>query len=247
VTLESDVARDPPTVPVQPSGTPVPESLGPISPELVLVDPVLAEQARDLLSERREPTRPRRPPREAEPDHGALQLPSARAPRRWRRTAALAALVFIAGAASGQYLVKRESSSPASLEVRPVTLSTEERERDSQAKREPEHRSAAPATRKSRRTTAATWAANVLGVTVDVSHKGVSLVWKRPSRSDHVVVVRSRNPGTKGVVVFRGRATAYRDATARSCREYQYTIVNYDRRGRRSTGVLTSVVTPGCT
>jgi hypothetical protein len=61
-----------------------------------------------------------------------------------------------------------------------------------------------------------------------------------------VVVLRTRGAGSNSVVVFRGRATRYRDASARSCSEYRYKIVNYDRRGHRSTGVLTSVVTPGC-
>jgi hypothetical protein len=96
------------------------------------------------------------------------------------------------------------------------------------------------------RATSKVWAANVLGVTADVSPRGVNIVWKRPIRSDHVVVVRKRDSAETSVVVFRGRAGGYRDATARSCSEYRYTIVNYDRRGRRSTGVLTSVVTPGC-
>jgi hypothetical protein len=61
-----------------------------------------------------------------------------------------------------------------------------------------------------------------------------------------VVVLRTRGTGPNSVVVFRGRATGYRDASARLCSEYRYKIVNYDRRGHRSTGVLTSVVTPGC-
>jgi hypothetical protein len=91
------------------------------------------------------------------------------------------------------------------------------------------------------------WAANVLGVTADVDHEGVKLAWKRPIRSDHVVVVRTRGSGTNSVVVFRGRATGYRDASAHPCSEYRYEIVNYDPRGHRSTGVLTSVVTQGCT
>jgi hypothetical protein len=100
--------------------------------------------------------------------------------------------------------------------------------------------------KRERRATPRIWAANVLGVTVGVDAKGISLVWKRPSRSDHVVVLRTRGAGSHSVVVFRGRATGYRDSSARSCSEYRYEIVNYDRRGHRSTGVFTSVVTPGC-
>jgi hypothetical protein len=48
-------------------------------------------------------------------------------------------------------------------------------------------------------------------------------------------------------VVFRGGATSFRDISPRPCTAYRYTIVNYDRRGHRSTGVPTSVVTGGCT
>jgi hypothetical protein len=80
-----------------------------------------------------------------------------------------------------------------------------------------------------------------------VTSKGVKLVWKRPRGSDHVVVLRALSSRKKGVVVFRGRATTYRDVSARPCSEYRYTIVNYDRLRRHSTGVPTSVVTQGCT
>jgi hypothetical protein len=48
------------------------------------------------------------------------------------------------------------------------------------------------------------------------------------------------------VIVYRGAAGSYRDASARACTTYRYTIVNFDLRGDRSTGVPTSVVTPGC-
>jgi hypothetical protein len=48
-------------------------------------------------------------------------------------------------------------------------------------------------------------------------------------------------------MMFRGRATRYRDRSARPCTIYRYTIVNYDRRGHRSTGVPSSVLTDGCT
>ena len=222
--MESVVAQDTPT-------RSAPERLGPISPELVLVDPVLAELARDRLPE---PPRAQSFPEPTRP----VPPPPRRGPRRLRRTVALAVAVFTAGAVAPQFLGKREPGAPESLEVRPRPVRTESTPK-------PEHRSTAPARRVRDRATSKVWAANVLGVTADVSRRGVNIVWKRPIRSDHVVVVRKRDPGETSVV-FRGRAASYRDATARSCSEYRYTIVNYDRRGRRSTGVLTSVVTPGC-
>jgi hypothetical protein len=82
----------------------------------------------------------------------------------------------------------------------------------------------------------------VLGVEATVSRDGVALAWQRPAGSARVVVLRKR--GTRSsVVVYRGRATSYRDASPRPCTGYRYTIVNYDRHGHRSTGVPTSVVT----
>lgn len=75
----------------------------------------------------------------------------------------------------------------------------------------------------------------------------MSLAWQRPPDSDHVVVLRTHGAHRRGVVVFRGHTTAYRDDSARRCTAYRYTIVNVDRGGRHSTGVPTSVVTQGCT
>jgi hypothetical protein len=72
----------------------------------------------------------------------------------------------------------------------------------------------------------------------------VKLVWHRPSTSGHVVVLRTI--GRRSTVVFRGRATSYRDVVPHPCTAYRYTIVNYDRRGHPSTGVPTSVVSSGC-
>jgi hypothetical protein len=237
------------------------EDMGPISPELALVDPALAECARTLLPEPREATKEERPAGTIEHPIRSAPVPTARRkPRRWRRIAALAVLIFAAGAASGELLVRHESSSRSRLEVEadvqptPTRASEPRRTGTDHRRAAPVKKSAGPVKRgaapvkKERRAGSGlrTWAANVLGVTAAVDRKGISLVWKRPSRSDHVVVVRTRGESKNSVVVFRGRATGYRDASARSCSEYRYKIVNYDRRGQRSTGVLTSVVTPGC-
>lgn len=223
------------------------ELLGPISPELVLVDPVLAEQARRLLPDPVELHRPRPP--------AVVQRPSVLVPleprrrRRWPRTVAVAVLIFAAGAAAGDVLRGRQPAQPGALELRtvapPATL---------QAPSQPRLHSAAPP-KKSRRAPARTaqgaphpaWAVNVLGVAAQVSGPRVTLVWQRPAGSARVVVLRALGHQQGGTVVFQGRATSFRDEPSHPCTSYRYTIVNYDRHGHRSTGVPTSVITGGCT
>jgi hypothetical protein len=87
----------------------------------------------------------------------------------------------------------------------------------------------------------------VLGVAAQFGGPGVKLVWQRPTGSGHVVVLRARGDQGRGTVVFRGSAASFRDLSPRPCAVYRYMIVNYDRHGHPSTGVPTSVVTPGCT
>jgi hypothetical protein len=91
-----------------------------------------------------------------------------------------------------------------------------------------------------------TWAANVLGVAVSAGPAGVTLDWQRPVNSSHVVVLRALGNRKRGIVVYRGRATHYRDSSTSRCTVYRYTIVNYDLRDRPSTGVPTAVVTGNC-
>jgi hypothetical protein len=74
----------------------------------------------------------------------------------------------------------------------------------------------------------------------------VTLVWQKPINSSRVVVLRALGMHKRGAVVYRGRGASYRDISARPCTAYRYTIVNFDPRGHRSTGVPTSVVTSGC-
>jgi hypothetical protein len=250
--------------------------LGPISPELALIDPELAERARLLLPEpgefpyRRSVVVPE-PPSEAvavEPEAPPAAAPP---PRRWRRTVVLASLVFAAGAASGGYLGEQHASSPevtlgvqagasttrtaaevsqpSSVAVRPVLRPPKvvAAKRPKRATRVRPHRRQQARHRQRRHPARPVWAANVLGVEARVAGLAVTLVWHRPSGSGHVVVARTRPHGRHADVVFRGRATRYRDRSLRPCTEYRYTIVNYDRRGHRSTGVPTSVVTAGCT
>jgi hypothetical protein len=163
----------------------------------------------------------------------------------------LAALIFVAGAASGGLLGRREASPRALLQAE-ANLPTAPPATDGQnpgAENKPERGTKAPrrATKQeSHRFAPAKWAANVLGVTVGIDGRGVRLAWERPTQSNRVVVVRRLVSHRHSVVVFQGQATSFRDISARPCTAYRYVIINYDRPGHPSTGVPTSVVTQGC-
>jgi len=225
--------------------------LGPVSPELALVDPELARRVRELLPEPRE--RPRAPrPLPRAPAFELERQPEVRRPRRWPRTIALAIVIFVAGAASGTLLGNHQTGSPATtLEVRAVgpapTVTTAKRPAlrpptVSKKKKQTKTVVSAPAKQRRRHARVA-WASNVLGVEATVSGHGVALRWQAPAGSARVIVLRTRGTRSNGVVVYRGRAARFRDASPRRCTAYRYTIVNDDRHGHRSTGVPTSVVT----
>jgi hypothetical protein len=245
--------------------------LGPISPELALVDHVLAERARALLPDPAESPRLRPAPAGAERPRAPVVRRPAPAPSsrsttpRLKRVLVLSAILFAAGAASVELLGQMPAPSPpALLELRPGTANeavteetrrsaprrtTRNRHETSSGRREPRSsRARQVSTRRGKRPRRApiTWVTNVLGVTAGVDARGVRLAWQAPADSARVVVVRALDGGKPSVVVFRGRATSVRDTSPRPCSTYRYTIVNYDRGGRRSTGVPTSVVTAGC-
>jgi hypothetical protein len=250
-------------------------SLGPISPELALIDHELAERARALLPDPTEQPKPVEFVVAAAPNSvpsagererrpGPIAEPRPR-PRRRRRTALLAVLVFAAGAASGGLLGGKRAELPRlTLDIRAKATTTTGLRRETS----PSARTTTPAKRRSatrprhasgsglsasavkkarRRVSPPIWAANVLGVSAGVGAHGVTLVWQRPNGSDHVVVRRALGARKRSVIVFRGSMRSYRDLTTRPCNTYRYTIVNYDVTGHHSTGVPTSVVTPGCT
>jgi hypothetical protein len=224
--------------------------LGPISPELALVDPDLAERLRELLPELQERPRASRPqPQAREPEPESEPQPEVRRRRRWPRTVALAIAIFVAGAASGTLLGNHQTGSGSqatTLEVRAVGQATTQTTTKRPALRPPKVAHAkkvvsVPPQR--RRHASVDWATNVLGVEAMVGRNGVSLLWLRPADSAHVVVLRRREGRSGSSVVYRGRAARFHDSSARPCTGYRYTIVNVDRRGHRSTGVPTSVVT----
>jgi len=152
--------------------------------------------------------------------------------------AVLAALVFAAGAVAGGFLPSSELRSTAVvLEIQPAGPTATVKAG-----------LVSPTSKRAhRRATRLALASNVLGVAAQVAGGGVKLVWSRPTDSGHVVVHRTRRDRGLGAVVYRGRATSFRDVPLRPCTAYRYTIVNYDRHGHRSTGVPTSIVTEGCT
>lgn len=241
---------------------------GPISPELALVDPELARRARELLPEPQERPRARRPVAPMPAPEPAPE-PEARR-RRWTRILVVAIVIFVAGAASGTLLGNHQTGAPATtLEVRalspatPTTTATTAKRpalrppkvsrATTTAKRPaPRHSKPKPsrtkrvasAPRQRRRHARVDWAANVLGVEARVGRNGVVLQWLRPADSARVLVLRRREARSGSTtVVYRGRAARFHDSSARPCTRYSYTIVNFDRRGHRSTGVPTAVTT----
>jgi hypothetical protein len=235
---------------------------GQISPELALVDPALAERAQAPSgSERlsgaststcRDAWRSRRGADRGADAHGSLRRGGLGGERSFsQRSCSQSVLLRVASSARGELLHRESGSRPrrprchrtvAASDRCPQALGGHRTAAASDRRRGPKSKS----TRRQQRAARATWAANVLGVAARVDRPGVTLVWQRPANSDHVVILRSPATRSHDVVVYRGRARSFRDDPPLPCTGYRYTIVNYDRKGHRATGVPTSVVTQGC-
>jgi hypothetical protein len=237
--------------------------LGPISPELALVDPELARRARELLPEPRERPRVRQPVPADPAVPAAPEVPAEPEllprRRRWPQTLVLAAVIFFAGAVSGTFLGNKQTGSlGTALEIRAVGSTTQSRPppqapakhaalRPPKISHTSRGKARGSAPRQRRRHAWVAWAPNVHRLAAQVARSGVALTWRRPADSARVVVLRARARHGSEVVVYRGRARSYVDARARPCTAYRYTVVNYDRHGHRSTGVPMLIVTGGCT
>lgn len=229
-------------------------ALEPISSELALVDPELAERARLLLPDPPDCLQPRPRPVVAAAAAVEPAVPAAPAPEvepepqpRRSRWALALAVGFVLGAFFGGLIGARSDAPGPNFAAAPLTTTSVPRPPSTAPAR------STPRTRRRHRTgvdaarhVLRPRATNVLGVQATVAGRAVTLAWLAPAGSRKVVVLRSRSVGGRSAIVYRGRGKHFRDTATRRCTAYRYTIVNYDRRGHASTGVPTSVVTGSC-
>jgi len=238
-----------------------------ISPELALIDPELAALARALLPDvpptvragRSVPAPPKAtaaaPPTLVARDDEPVPAPEpATAVRmRARRRAVLVAalpLVFVAGALTPSAIHRLDLRWARAEQVveatpNPVVTSAGVISNAPGQPRRPSLRagqSGGSPQHSTRNHSTPRLAANVLGVVVTPTRRGVQIAWRAPHGSARVVVVRYRGQRrTDGIVVYRGRRGAYTDSNVKAG-TYDYVIRNYDRRGKGSSGVTSVVV-----
>jgi hypothetical protein len=241
--------------------------LGPISPELVLVDPCLPSRRGGCFrtsssgrGRRRNPPPPvlvvePAPVAPAEPPPPAIESAAPAPGRHWRRMLALAVLILVAGAMSGTLLGGRDSA-PVGVFWRRRRSAEDPVPNASPQTTEPSKtavRATRPSGTSTRRASTPRVRRNARGWSSTSSDRGAGRQLRRDAlvAAPRAVQPSRRRPAARsaglGAVVSRGRVASYRDSKVRPCTAYRYTIVNYDRRGRRSTGVPTTVLTGGCT
>jgi hypothetical protein len=80
----------------------------------------------------------------------------------------------------------------------------------------------------------------VRALKLKAGHRSVLLTWQLPPESDfdELRIVRTLDGrGASGVLVYRGRATSYRDTGLQNDVRYRYVVRTYDRTGNRSGGI----------
>ena len=239
---------------------PAAQHLGPISPELALVDPVLARAGAEAAARRRRAAYAHRCPctRAAEPPAPpAIAAPGG----AWPRTVALRDASSSPSARPREAFLGNRGHRARQPASRGSQRRTRRRVRarwharsaaaaeatvsTTKAAHEAAGRGSAAVTAAPRRRHAqVAWAANVLGVDGE----------GRPVRRHARLAARPPTPATWSCCEALGESSTASSSSAAGrrasairlsapCTGYRYTIVNYDRRGHRSTGVPTSVVT----
>jgi hypothetical protein len=217
----------------------------PISPELVLVSPALAERARAELPPvvLYEPARLRKVVSEARPQrHSPAPVRSARA-RLWRYAAAAAA-VLIAGVAAGSYATTNRrpagTSEPRSALAIPRHPDAGSRTALSRIQLGAPRRVTTPSVA-GRSLIPATHlpVPTVLGVMTTAGDGFVRLQWQRPRGVARVAVFRI--DGRRRLRRYEGRRNSFLDRSVRNGSTYRYVLLSYDRAGRSSSGVITVI------
>jgi hypothetical protein len=221
----------------------------PISPELVLVWPELADYARSRLPPITlfDATASRTKAGPLDPAGASERTPSPLRELRQRRTGVVAVAAFIAGAASGAYVIGNHDHStvdPGGSAVPQVVVTRERAPRGPSTANVSTRRLRAGAADASARSRSGVKTPrgpvpSVLGVVATAGKRFIRLEWQRPAGVERVAVLRIE--GRRTVTRYKGRGTSFTDHSVRKGRTYRYVLLSYDRDGRSSSGVVTVV------